>query len=261
MNARLESLRDQLDTRRRELEVLKDLGAALSSTPDLDTLAGHIYEQSGRIMNTINFFLALHDPARNLISFPLRVESRVRLPYLAPRPYAYFLAKRTVFWALAAISVLLGAVSVAVLIFAVTDYLQRIGVRGQPVVRSPQLNAVEREEVANFPGFRLMAEVLHDHTALLPLVHIEEPNPPVPGTDTPAAICAGVYWAVTGGVKALIRQLTGQAGSRRGKVFITGGDAHLLLAVLEPDIEYCPTLTLEGVRIAAEALPEEQAKP
>jgi GAF domain-containing protein len=88
MNPRLESLRDQLDTRRRQLEVLKDLGAALSSTPDLDSLAAHIYEQSGRIMNTNNFFLALHDPARNLISFPLRVESRERLPHMAPRPYA-----------------------------------------------------------------------------------------------------------------------------------------------------------------------------
>jgi GAF domain-containing protein len=88
MNPQFESLRDQLDTRRRQLEVLKDLGAALSSTPDLDSLAAHIYEQAGRIMNTNNFFLALHDPARNLISFPLRVEARVRLPRLAPRAYA-----------------------------------------------------------------------------------------------------------------------------------------------------------------------------
>jgi hypothetical protein len=42
---------------------------------------------------------------------------------LAPRPYAYFLAKRSVFWTLAALSILLGAVSVAVLIFATQDYL------------------------------------------------------------------------------------------------------------------------------------------
>lgn len=41
---------------------------------------------------------------------------------LAPRSYAYFLAKRSVFWTLAAVSMVLGAISVAVLIYAVTDY-------------------------------------------------------------------------------------------------------------------------------------------
>jgi hypothetical protein len=41
---------------------------------------------------------------------------------LAPRPYAYFLAKRSVFWTLATLSILLGAVSIAVLIFVVQDY-------------------------------------------------------------------------------------------------------------------------------------------
>ncbi len=41
---------------------------------------------------------------------------------LVPRPYAYFLAKRWLFWTLAAASIILGAVSVAVLIYAGTDY-------------------------------------------------------------------------------------------------------------------------------------------
>jgi hypothetical protein len=40
--------------------------------------------------------------------------------------------------------------------FAVSDYLQRIGVSAQSVVRSPQSNVVEREELANYPGFRLI---------------------------------------------------------------------------------------------------------
>jgi type III pantothenate kinase len=108
---------------------------------------------------------------------------------------------------------------------------------------------------AIFPGLRLMAGVLHEHTALLPLIDITHPNPALPGKDTAAAIRAGVYWAVVGGIKALIRQLLGQVDSRRGKVFITGGDAGLLLPVLDPSVEYWPTLTLEGIRIAAEALP------
>lgn len=41
---------------------------------------------------------------------------------LKPRPVAFFLAKRWVFWTLAAVSLVLGAISVAALIFAVTDF-------------------------------------------------------------------------------------------------------------------------------------------
>lgn len=41
---------------------------------------------------------------------------------LVPRPYYLFFAKRSVFWSLAVLSVILGALSVAVLLFAITDY-------------------------------------------------------------------------------------------------------------------------------------------
>ena len=41
---------------------------------------------------------------------------------LVPRPYYLFLAKRSVFWSLAVLSVVLGALSVAVLLFAISDY-------------------------------------------------------------------------------------------------------------------------------------------
>jgi hypothetical protein len=48
---------------------------------------------------------------------------------LKPRPYVYFLARRSVFWGLAALSILLGGVSLAVAIFASTD-LATTGGRG-----------------------------------------------------------------------------------------------------------------------------------
>ena len=41
---------------------------------------------------------------------------------LKPRPYIYFLSRRSVYWALAVISVLLGGLSVAVAIFAFLDF-------------------------------------------------------------------------------------------------------------------------------------------
>jgi GAF domain-containing protein len=79
--------REQFGARNRELAVLNDIGAALSSTLDLDSLAVRLYEQASRIMNTVNFFVALHDPESGTIAFPLRVENRQRLPEIAPRPF------------------------------------------------------------------------------------------------------------------------------------------------------------------------------
>jgi type III pantothenate kinase len=109
---------------------------------------------------------------------------------------------------------------------------------------------------AIFPGLRLMAQSLHEHTALLPQVEVRGASPEVPGTSTVPAIEAGIYWAVAGGVKALTRQLLGRAGAvRNGEVFLTGGDASLLAPVMDVGVHFCPHLTLEGIRLSAEALP------
>jgi type III pantothenate kinase len=104
------------------------------------------------------------------------------------------------------------------------------------------------------PGFRLMAQALHDHTALLPLVSppAERARPSVPGTSTIKAIQAGVFWSVVGGVRALISQMTENARLSSTQIFLTGGDASLLEPVLELQSCYWQQMTLEGIRIAAE---------
>ena len=67
---------------------------------------------------------------------------------------------------------------------------------------------------------------------------------------------AGIYWAVAGGIKALIRHLKGRAqDARHSVVFLTGGDAGRLLPVMDSDVIFWPEMTLEGIRLAAEALP------
>jgi type III pantothenate kinase len=100
-----------------------------------------------------------------------------------------------------------------------------------------------------------MAKVLHDETALLPFVDASKlSNPPLPGTKTVAAINAGIFWAVAGGIKAIIHQLM-QQPNRGHVVFLTGGDAPLLEAVLEREFILWPEMTLEGIRISAEKLP------
>ncbi len=88
----------------------------------------------------------------------------------------------------------------------------------------------------------------------------------MPGTDTPAAIEAGVFWAVAGGVKALVRQLAAQARfftdpylsgppPQPPVQFLTGGDARLLEPVMDTNMTRWPDMTLEGIRLSAEAQP------
>jgi type III pantothenate kinase len=114
---------------------------------------------------------------------------------------------------------------------------------------------------AILPGLHLMAQSLHEHTALLPLVEVPQTPPPVPGISTPTAIQAGVFWSVVGGIRALTGQLA-RLESRAPQVFVTGGDAGLLFPALdlsgvssEKRPVLWPWMTLEGIRLVAEALP------
>jgi type III pantothenate kinase len=105
---------------------------------------------------------------------------------------------------------------------------------------------------AIFPGIQLMARALHDYTALLPLVKVEQSMPSLSGTSTVAAIEAGVFWAAAGGIQALVGRFA--AGVKApAEVFLTGGDGPLLAKALNQDIHLWPNMTLEGIRITAEA--------
>src|SRR5262249_29792757 len=107
---------------------------------------------------------------------------------------------------------------------------------------------------AIFPGLALMAKALHDYTALLPQVRYPEPNPRLPGTNTRAAIEAGIYWAVAGGIRALVRRLRlSSLAGLHPVVFLTGGDASLMESVMDTSVHVWPEMTLEGIRLAAES--------
>lgn len=107
-----------------------------------------------------------------------------------------------------------------------------------------------------FPGVRLMVEALHHHTALLPLVPLANPRPYLPGRSTEQAIEAGVYYAVAGGINTLL-ELLGERAGAKPFVFLTGGDAELLMPAVDARAEIWPEMTLEGVRLTAEAQPGE----
>jgi type III pantothenate kinase len=109
-----------------------------------------------------------------------------------------------------------------------------------------------------FPGPRLMAESLHQYTAKLPLVpldHVDHLDPPC--TNTKAAIQTGISFAIMGGAYLLVDSMAGLDISRTW-VIMTGG---ALGALADFDFGNVAntmtsrTLTLEGIRIAAESLP------
>jgi type III pantothenate kinase len=111
---------------------------------------------------------------------------------------------------------------------------------------------------AIFPGLRTMAQSLHDYTEALPLVKVPTAIslPSLPGVCTTAAIEAGIFWAVAGGIKATLWQLGARTGAlRKREVFLTGGDAHCLAPVMDVEVRVWREMTLEGIRLAAEALP------
>jgi type III pantothenate kinase len=118
---------------------------------------------------------------------------------------------------------------------------------------------------AIFPGVRMMAEALHAHTALLPLVSVTYPIPQLPADATIPAMQAGIFLAVSGGIREAVRHYEGRALTRP-QIFLTGGDAGLLVQALGLDRPGCggepwcravywPNQTLEGILHSAENLP------
>jgi len=106
---------------------------------------------------------------------------------------------------------------------------------------------------AILPGMWLMAKALHDYTALLPLLAPPEKRPAVPGTNTPGAIELGIFSAAAGGISALLSQYRILCRSEI-EAFLTGGDGSRLHPLF-PEAQLWPEMTLEGIRLSAEALP------
>lgn len=112
---------------------------------------------------------------------------------------------------------------------------------------------------AILPGPRLMANALNDYTAKLPRV---EPPPLTPeeynGKTTQGAIAAGINAAIVGGARVLIERFAAQHPGHI-RIFWTGGGMRYLLGLHLNDLPHAvmplESLTLIGIRIAAEALP------
>ncbi|MFO0797710.1 MAG: type III pantothenate kinase [Gemmataceae bacterium] len=110
---------------------------------------------------------------------------------------------------------------------------------------------------AIFPGPRLMALALHQHTAKLPLVEVTGPDTAVePAPNTTAAIRQGIASAVVCGAYGLACDFAARPGPPAW-LFLTGGGAALLSDTDLPNVTRTvrePALNLLGIRLAAAAL-------
>lgn len=109
-----------------------------------------------------------------------------------------------------------------------------------------------------FPGPRLMALALHEHTAKLPLVELEamESVGP-PGKNTISAIKTGIFGALIGGIWGEVGCMS-ELCKPLPWLFVTGGGAEFLVGPAGNAVArliHAPALNLEGIRLAAEALP------
>lgn len=108
---------------------------------------------------------------------------------------------------------------------------------------------------AILPGLELSARSLHQHTAFLPLVPMDElrvPGVPVLGTDTPAAMRSGLLYGQVGAVAELIARLS-RGLPTAPLVVITGGSGETLAAHLPIEARLERELTRQGLAVAGAA--------
>ena len=99
---------------------------------------------------------------------------------------------------------------------------------------------------AIMPGRALMRKAMHDYTAQLPLVSLEEPPPDGPGVATVDQMLLGVDTGLVGSIKELTEVMRRKVGEDL-RVVATGGDAKFFTKRLS-GIEYAgDDFTLKGI--------------
>ncbi len=109
-----------------------------------------------------------------------------------------------------------------------------------------------------FSGLEMTARSLHDYTAQLPLLTVEElrsDSPSPLGKNTRDAMHAGIFWGHVGAVKELIARMS-EPFERPPALLVTGGAARMLVPHLPRETEWIPHLVLYGLAITLSGQPK-----
>ena len=109
---------------------------------------------------------------------------------------------------------------------------------------------------AILPGIGLSARALHEFTAQLPLIPMNDLTDAVKplGRNTTAAMQSGLFWGAVGAMRELIARLSVGLSSRPD-VFLTGGAVPAVAKLLGETARYEPHLVLSGIALAATQRP------
>lgn len=103
---------------------------------------------------------------------------------------------------------------------------------------------------AIMPGIGMAARAMHEFTDLLPLldmVALSDP-PAALGASTESAMQSGIFWGAVGGIRRLIEELSATCGAAP-QVYLTGGAAPSVAALIAPGTTYYPHLTLAAIAL------------
>jgi type III pantothenate kinase len=103
------------------------------------------------------------------------------------------------------------------------------------------------------PGLAAMTDYLHEKTALLPKIKIREVKTTI-GKSTEEAMLIGAVHGYRGLVRELVAELKRELRVKKLPVVATGGYAKLMASKLPEISAVEPDLTLEGLRLAWQAL-------
>ncbi len=102
------------------------------------------------------------------------------------------------------------------------------------------------------PGVEVMTDYMHQRTALLPKIEIEEPKELI-GKSTLGAMLSGAVYGYRGMIKEILSELRAELApeTHQVKTVATGGYAKLISAKIPSIDAILPDLTLEGMRVIA----------
>lgn len=103
------------------------------------------------------------------------------------------------------------------------------------------------------PGLALQAEYLTKRTSRLPPVELVVPDRAL-GKSTVTAIQSGLMFGYAGAVDAIVNRIRCEIDAKDAKVIATGGLGSLLLGLSSTIELYEPTLTIDGLAVAAKRL-------
>ncbi len=97
------------------------------------------------------------------------------------------------------------------------------------------------------PGIKMMSNALNKNTAQLPEIALSNYKGVI-GNDTKSSIASGILNSTLGLIEKTVSMLKKEYSAEQIRIFITGGNAELILPYIKLNFKYEPALVLKGIK-------------